>query len=465
MDIAIVTLDTFGAKMAGPAIRVWEMASLLSSEQGGGHRVRVLSFGGVNREAESFELLSTTVGGLRGDLGTPGVVIIQGFLAQTFPWLVTSDFYSVVDLYDPFHIESLQVERFQPEGERLEALNYAVGELNAQIRGGDFFVCASDKQRDMWLGHLGALGRLNPLTYDADESLRALIDVAPFGIPAEKPTHTRHALRGVVPGIGEDDKIIVWGGGVYNWFDPLTVIRAVARARSCVPNVRLFFMGAKHPNPDVPQMHMLREARALSDELGLTGTHVFFNEEWVDYNDRHNYLLEADLGVSAHLPGLETDFSFRTRMLDYLWTGLPIVASEGDVFASLIAAEELGRAVPVRDEAAMSDAFVALLSDDDARAACARAVTKVAGRYRWHETLAPLVNYCANPWEAADRKLARRGADVPDTSADAGKQRGVLRGLPVGMLARKALRTVRDEGPRATVRKVRRYIAHRLPRA
>ena len=37
---------------------------------------------------------------------------------------------------------------------------------------GDFFLCARDKQRDFWLGQLAAVGRVNPVTYDADETLR-----------------------------------------------------------------------------------------------------------------------------------------------------------------------------------------------------------------------------------------------------------------------------------------------------
>ena len=42
---------------------------------------------------------------------------------------------------------------------------------------------------------------------------------------------------------------------------------------------------------------MALAARTLSGELGLTGTHVFFNDGWVDYDDRQNYLLDADVGV------------------------------------------------------------------------------------------------------------------------------------------------------------------------
>src|SRR5206468_8785633 len=104
----------------------------------------------------------------------------------------------------------------------------------------------------------------------------------------------------------------------------------------------------------------------LATELGLTGTHVFFNEGWVPYEERQNYLLEADIGVSTHLDHVETAFSFRTRILDYLWASLPIVATEGDSFATLIEAEGLGLTVPAQDVGALETALLPLL-DDPAR--------------------------------------------------------------------------------------------------
>ncbi|VEI12915.1 glycosyltransferase family 4 protein [Trueperella bialowiezensis] len=448
MKIAIITLDTFGKKMAGPAIRVWEMAGVLCHD----HDVTVFSFGSVTRAGNGFELRETQVENFQNDLGTPDIVIFQGYLAQTFPWLLTSDWYTVVDLYDPFHIESLLVQRFLPMDERLQSFQYATGELTAQVSRGDFFLCASDKQRDMWLGYLGACKRLNPYTFDADASMRKLIDVASFGISSTPPVKTRSAIRGAVPGIEADDKVIIWGGGVYNWFDPLTVIRAVDQAREQIPNIRLFFMGAQHPNPDVPEMQMLRDARKLADDLGLTGTHVFFNEQWVDYADRHNYLLDADLGVSAHLPGLETDFSFRTRMLDYLWAGLPMVSTAGDFFADLIDTEDLGATVPMEDADAMAVAFVSLLSDDAERAACAQRVRDIAVRFHWESTLRALVDYCSDPWFAADREITQ-SADAEEVSAPVRPT--------VAMLARKAVRTVREQGIRHTAARVRNYLKFR----
>jgi glycosyltransferase involved in cell wall biosynthesis len=274
--------------------------------------------------------------------------------------------------------------------------------LNDQLSRGDFFLCASEKQRDFWLGQLSAVGRINPKNYDADETMGSLIAVVPFGVPDEPPVHTRQALKGVVPGIGADDRVILWGGGIYNWFDPLTLLHAVDRLRQRRPDVRLFFLGLKHPNPDVPEMRMAVAARKLSDALGLTDKHVFFNEGWVAYEDRQNYLLEADIGVSTHLDHVETAFSFRTRILDYLWTGLPIVATAGDTFADLIQSRGLGVTVPPGDVEALEEALFGLLDDEAAAAACRLRLAEIVADHAWSKVLAPLVAFCRAPKRAAD---------------------------------------------------------------
>jgi hypothetical protein len=224
----------------------------------------------------------------------------------------------------------------------------------------------------------------------------------PFGIPAEPPQAGTPVLKGVVPGIGPDDRVVLWGGGIYDWFDPLTLIRAVDRLRERRDDVRLFFLGMQHPHPDVPEMRMATEARALSAQLGLTGTHVFFNEQWVPYDDRGSYLLEADVGVSTHLDHLETAFSFRTRMLDYLWAGLPMVCTRGDVFARLVEEHGLGLTVDDGDVDGLADALERLLVDDAFAGGCRANVAGLAPSFHWSRVLAPLLAFCASPRRAPD---------------------------------------------------------------
>jgi glycosyltransferase involved in cell wall biosynthesis len=371
---------------------------------GHGHPVVLASIGRCTVTSPSVECCSVDGAALRTLVAGSDVVVFQGFLLRDFPWLSAAAPVLVADMYDPVHLEVLEQERHRPMRERVAEHRSSLETVNEQLSRADFFLCASPKQRDFWLGHLASLGRVSPASYDGDEDLEQLIAVAPFGLSSTPPVHRRQVVKGVVPGIGVDDKVVIWGGGIYSWFDPLTLLRAVEQVRHLEPRVRLYFLGTKHPNPAVPAMRMAVTARALSDELGLTGSVVFFNDGWVGYDERADYLLEADVGVSCHLPHVETAYSFRTRILDYLWAGLPIVTTAGDGFGDLVAARELGAAVPAEDVAALAAALLLLLADDGVAAGCAQRVRDVALDFTWERALAPLVAFCADPRPARDRR-------------------------------------------------------------
>jgi hypothetical protein len=130
---------------------------------------------------------------------------------------------------------------------------------------------------------------------------------------------------------------------------------------------------------------------------------VHFNEDWVPYDRRQDYLLESDVGVTTHHDHVETAFSFRTRVLDYLWAGLPVVATRGDSLAALVEDEGLGRTVPVEDVAALDSALEVMLYDESARSAARAAVARVAPDLVWPHALAALTVFCASPSRAPDR--------------------------------------------------------------
>lgn len=397
--ILVVTPDTLGVLMAGPAIRAWEIAKALSAFAD----VRLVSTNKAEIHSDAFPVHFADDSSLHSHVEWAEVLVFQGHILRTHQWIKDTDTIIVADIYDPMHLEQLEQGKDLGAADRLAVAIDTVEVLNDQLERADFMVCASEKQRDFWLGQLAGLARINPATYDRDPSLRSLLDVAPFGVENDAPVQRAHGIKGTVPGIAADDKVIIWGGGIYNWFDPLTLIEAVAIAAKAHPDLRLYFLGASHPNPNIPTMRMAVEARKRAEELGLTGSVVFFNDAWVPYTERADFLLDADLGVSTHYDHLETAFSFRTRILDYLWASLPIISTDGDTFAELIRDNELGRVVPPEDVDALASAIEELLFDADERARIAGNVERFAAGMTWATSLTPLIEFCKNPTPAPDR--------------------------------------------------------------
>lgn len=421
--VVIATAEPLAQRMAGPAIRAYQIAAALSAE----HDVELVTLGRCELEDPRFRTSHVTSRDLRRLEAWCDIFLFQGLIMAVNPWLAESRKVIVCDVYDPFHLEQLEQAKDKGDVVRREIVRDCTQALNDQLARGDFFLCASDKQRDFWLGQLSAMGRINVDTYDEDESLDSLIAVVPFGVGDVPPQHHRNAIKGVVDGIGPDDKVILWGGGIYNWFDPITLIKAIDQLRRKRDDVRLYFLGVKHPNPDVPAMRMAADAQELADKLGLTGRHVFFNEGWVAYDDRQNYLLEADIGVSTHLPHVETAFSFRTRILDYLWASLPIVATEGDTFAEIIPARGLGLTVPPEDVDALEEALLRLLDDTGLAATCRANIEAMVPGATWSAVLQPLVDFCRSPRRAADLVEGLGDAAVRPPSALAVRRRSSLR--------------------------------------
>jgi glycosyltransferase involved in cell wall biosynthesis len=409
-DILVLANEHVNRRMAGPSIRSFEFARVLSAD---GHRVTLASPFPSDLPPQPFSVTTYDGSSLPALVAQHGVVVLQGWVMERFPMLREADVRLVIDLYDPFPLEVLILFGKEAMEKRLEAQRDSIRAVTDQIRDGDFFLCASEKQRDYWLGWLTAAGRVNPRTHQQDPALRSLIDVVPFGVSQDPPRRRRPGIRGSIEGIGADDLVVLWGGGIYNWFDPVTLIRGVAIAAQTLPHLRLVFMSTGHPNPEIQKMWTQVEARRVSDELHLTGRNVFFNESWVAYEDRADWLLDADVGVSTHFDHVETRFSFRTRILDYFWAGLPVICTAGDTLADDI--EQLGMGVTVvpASPEAVADALLLLGSDAARRRECGARSAVHAASLTWPTVAAPLRRFCDKPLPASDRLAGMARQPVP----------------------------------------------------
>jgi glycosyltransferase involved in cell wall biosynthesis len=406
MRVLVVSNDRVGSAMAGPAIRSFQFAKYLART----HEVTLAVPYAADVDLPGVEIVARTDHGDRGFKRWAAgfdAVVAQRLNLRTMTYLAKKGTRTIYDLYVPFMIENLGLHGGEREDRGRRVLEYQLTNLlqETALALGDAFICASERQRDLWLGALGAIGRLDVAGYAKDPTLGELVAVVPFGLEPDPPQATSRVLKGVVPGIRESDTVLLWGGGIWNWFDPLTLIRAVARIAETRDDVKLFFLGVRHPNPLVEEMAMARRAQALAHELGVADRHVFFNTEWVPYDERHAYLLEADIGVSTHFDTVETRFSFRTRVLDYLWAGLPIVSTRGDVLSELVDACGLGETVAVGDVDGLAAAIVRLADAPEARTAASRRIAAVREELAWPRVVDRLAGFVEAP--QVPRRAAR----------------------------------------------------------
>ncbi|NJN16765.1 MAG: glycosyltransferase family 4 protein [Oscillochloris sp.] len=392
--LLILSHDRVGSRMAGPGIRYWELARALASDL----KITLAAPQPIDLTPTGFTTAHfADQAALAALTERADVVLANSFLLLNHPELAQIAAPLLLDLYDPTPLENLELFREHQPAERERQLQQDLTLLRAQLAAGDGFLCATERQRDLYIGALLAQGRLTPDQVDADPLLRNLIDVVSFGLPADRPQAAGAALRGILPQIDNETKLLLWTGGLWDWMDPLTLIRAMPALVQQIPQAKLVFLAGRHPG-GAAAMRMPEQARALAAEIGLPGDVVQFYNEWVPYERRGDFLLEADLLVSLHRPGLESAYAaVRSRFLDHLWAGRASLMGDGDAAAELVVRHELGRVAPPQDVSATAERMIELLADDTLRAACAGRAAALAETYHWQRVAEPIRRFCAAP--------------------------------------------------------------------
>jgi glycosyltransferase involved in cell wall biosynthesis len=424
--VLIISHDVVGTRMAGPGIRAWHMAQVLARQQ----PVTLIAPRPIDRRSPSVRCGDYVWGeaaSLAAWLHDADLVVANGFVLEAHPELAQVACPLVLDLYDPVLLENLEQLRASTADQRAARAAADQALLARQLAAGDFFLCATERQRDLYLGALMLAGRLTPELIDADSQARALIDVVPFGLESSSPVKQAPALRGVLPGIGADDPLLLWTGGLWDWLDPLTLIEAMPRLVAHHAATRLVFLAGQHPG-NIVTMRMPQRARDLARRLDLLDRHVFFYDEWVPYERRADFLLEATIAVSLHSDHLETAYAaVRSRFLDHLWAGLTSVVSDGDAAAELVRQRGLGRVVAPGDVAGVVQAVDDLLADDSGRNTCGARALAQASVFAWERVLQPLMRFCLRPHSMRDRFNQSEIVSSPPDESTARVQAAVAR--------------------------------------
>ena len=403
--VLFVCGEPVGTRMSGPGIRALELARVVAEA---GCEVTIAAPQADEPRDAGVELIDagpTDYERLAAAAKAQDVVVAERLPPHLLNTLAGMKTRYVADLYNPIVIETTERNRARTLGSQRRRAGIVTAHTIANLACADFILCASERQRDHWLGMLAGHNLIEIDLYEGDRGLRDLIDVVPSGLPEEPPNGAEPVLR-KRPEIGPDDRILVWGGGIWPWLDALTPIRTIERLADHEPAIHLHFPAIHRPQAlSDSEMTNAHEAVAYAEQRGLLGQRVHIGNGWVPYEKRGGYLVEADLGITAHHAHLEAHYAFRSRILDYLWAGLPVVATRGDVLSDLIERERVGRTVAPGDDRAFAAACEALLDDSEAHAAARAGARRIAEAHRWRVVAAPLVDYCLN---YAERPRARR---------------------------------------------------------
>ena len=417
--ILILCRGYLGSHMSAPGIRATAQARVLAEHVPGA----TVTLAGTNLDFEQPEdgAYSVTRWSARNilQLVAKHDIIISSMLpphvAGFFPFKRF-----VVDLFSQYAMEWMEVGIQHYEGAHRRAwVERTRAVLGMQLTMADFVLTCNERQRDSYVGMMISLGLVSPLAYDRDPTLRRYIDSAPHGIRAELPQPGERVLRGVHPGFGESDRIIIWNGGIIQWYDPATLLEAMRLLGR--DDVKLLFLGASYPGiKELGKGVRFQDAKAIAARNGQLGRTVFFEEGWVSHETAKRYVQEADISVCCYFDNLETRYSHRTRFVDLIWAELPFICTHGDVLAEEVAQNSWGVVVPEEDPGELAAAISKLLDDREFYAGCKANLAAARSSLQWGETMKPLIRFCSESaaetvspkWERVPGLLQRIGAYV-----------------------------------------------------
>ncbi len=413
--ILIICGNTFGPRMSSPGIRARHMAEVLSAALPESRVTLAIPHGSEpigDPATLPYRVTHFSPMKVPRLIFEHDIVIANEYPAvamAAFPWKKF-----ILDYYTIYLLEWLENSRDTLLTRPRKRQFYMATQqrlVRLQLPFADFLLTANDRQKDYYTGAMIALGLVDPRAYDRDPGLHDLIEPVPHGVRDDPLVHSgKRRLRGAYAGIGEHDHVIIWNGGILQWYDPLTLLRALAKVVERRDDVKLVFVGGAYPGLGTMGLgKRFQETIELAKELDLYNRHVFFDLSWVPYEQIKDYMLEADIAACTYFDNLETHFSFRTRFVDVFWAELPLICTHGDVLADVVRERGLGVVVPEGDVDAVAEAIERLIADRDFYEQCRRNIRENNKRMSWERSFEPVVRFCREPRSTALAKWRRVG--------------------------------------------------------
>lgn len=355
--ILLKSIDPVGKNMSSGAIRYFEFARHLSN-----HFKIVLAIPNVL----DFDLSGIETVTYYGD-----DLIIKNHLKDVDAILSPSLSHDLLKILKKINIHII-IDLFSSALPNKDDFEY----IKSQITLGAHFLCANEEQKNYWIGFMSGQGKkISP----------EMIDIVPFGIPDAEPKHTQNCLKGVYKNIKTSDKVLLWNSHILPWHDPETVVAAICEITKTRDNIKLIFMTRD------------QKCEELSEKLGVLNKTVFFYDDIVDYHNRQNFLLESDIGILTHKDSMESKYSSKSKLLDNIWSFLPIITTVGGPMSSIVELEMIGLTCGFGDVMSVKNAIIKISDDLEFYQSCKLNLLRIAPNFSWNKVISPIIESIDKP--------------------------------------------------------------------
>ncbi len=276
---------------------------------------------------------------------------------------------------------------------RLEMLRMLALE-NSLLSRGDIFSAPSERQTHAIMGELYLLGRLDGAS-KSRVPVRAISHCA-----VDAPLST-----GPAGGFS-----IISTGSFNSWFDGNTLFDGLEYAMSRNREISFTATGGSVPFAEEQYRSFLQRISGsrFKSQFRIAG--------WVSKKELDQIQKTASAAVYADIPCGETLLGARTRVLDWVSRGIPVVCTKGAEISQVISDFGMGISVAGEDPEALGEAFLKLASEPDTVEEIKRSQESWRnGAGSMDSVFKPLIEWCSNPVILPRTQLCK--ATVPRVSS------------------------------------------------
>ncbi len=211
------------------------------------------------------------------------------------------------------------------------------------LRRGDRFSTVSAQQRLAVIGELMILGRLD----GGDISYEMVSCIGNCAMDIGEYTHHR-----------QEGTFSILSSGSFNlWFDAETLLKALETAMEKDSRIRFTCVGGPVPHSPYSYEQFLEKVNNshFRKRMDIRG--------WVDKRELEEIYMRSDAAVYTDIPCYESELGARTRVLDWISRGIPVVCTRGAEISADIDRYGLGITVPQKNPQILADALIKLSGD------------------------------------------------------------------------------------------------------
>lgn len=302
-----------------------------------------------------------------------------------------------MDIYGDY-LTILQVARFRIGNDR--GIPTSIAFMREVLQRGDAFSGCGTPQQHALVGELAMAGRLNSRTFGFPLAYRILPGSPPQNSPAPAGKAANGPNKVQLP---ETAFVVLWCGGYNTWTDVETLFNGLEWAMARHEHIHYISVGANtYEAPDNVYTRLLElinrsDHRARYHMLG-----------WVPWAEVAGYYRQSNVGINIDALHYETIYGTRTRLVEMLAAGLPVITSLGCELSDLLGQYGAGLTFASGDAVGLGKHILALAEDKNSyQTMVERALHYAHHELSFYTTTAPVRTWAAQPVLSPDHDPAR----------------------------------------------------------